>query len=62
VIASCYVSYRTSYDTRTDAVRDFRELRQRELRRIPLPRTPVNKGKKEKKGRDIVAQILASSK
>ena len=27
-----------------------------------LPRTPVNKGKKEKKGRDIVAQILASSK
>ena len=33
-----------------------------ELPRIPLPRTPVNKGKKEKKGRDLVAQILASSK
>jgi hypothetical protein len=33
-----------------------------ELPRIPIPRTPVNKGKKEKKGRDIVAQILASSK
>jgi hypothetical protein len=32
------------------------------LPRIPLPRTWVNKGKKEKKGRDIVAQILASSK
>jgi hypothetical protein len=34
-----------------------------ELPRIPIPRTSVNKGmKKEKKGRDIVAQILASSK
>ena len=33
-----------------------------ELPRISIPRTPVNKGKKEKKGRDIVAQILASSK
>ena len=33
-----------------------------ELRRIPIPRTSVNKGKKENKGRDIVAQILASSK
>jgi hypothetical protein len=33
-----------------------------ELPRIPIPRTPVNKGMKEKKGRDIVAQILASSK
>jgi hypothetical protein len=32
------------------------------LPRIHIPRTPVNKGKKEKKGRDIVAQILASSK
>jgi len=32
-----------------------------ELPRITIPRTPVNKGKKEKKGRDIVAQILASS-
>jgi hypothetical protein len=33
-----------------------------ELPRIFLLRTRVNKGKKEKKGRDIVAQILASSK
>src|SRR5918999_1054843 len=33
-----------------------------ELPRILIPRTSVNKGKKEKKGRDIVAQILASSK
>jgi hypothetical protein len=33
-----------------------------ELPRILIPRTPVNKDKKEKKGRDIVAQILASSK
>jgi hypothetical protein len=33
-----------------------------ELPRIPIPRTRVNKGKKEKKGRDIVAHILASSK
>src|SRR5688572_2177630 len=32
-----------------------------ELPRILFPRTPVNKGKKEKKGRDIVAQILPSS-
>jgi hypothetical protein len=33
-----------------------------ELPRTLIPRTPVNKGKKEKKERDIVAQILASSK
>ena len=34
-----------------------------ELPRIPIPRTSLNKGmKKEKKGRDIVAQILPSSK
>jgi hypothetical protein len=33
-----------------------------ELPRKSIPRNPVNKGKKEKKGRDIVAQILASSK
>jgi hypothetical protein len=33
------------------------------LRRISIPRTPVNKGKaKDKKGPGIVTQILASSK
>ena len=41
---------------------NFRVRRYGEVRRRPIPRTPVNKGKKEKKGRDIVAQILASSK
>jgi len=41
---------------------NFRESPKGEVRRIPIPRTPVNKGKKEKKGRDIVAHILASSK
>src|SRR5215208_3679983 len=41
----------------------FRELHQCEVRRILISRTRVNKGmKKEKKGRDIVAHILASSK
>jgi hypothetical protein len=33
------------------ATKNFSERRQRELRRIPLPRTPVNKGKK--KGRSL---------
>jgi hypothetical protein len=32
------------------------------LRGILLPRTPVNKGEKDKKGAGIVTQILASSK
>ncbi len=41
---------------------NFVEPREAEVRRIHIPRTPVNKGKKEKKGRDIVAQVLASSK
>jgi hypothetical protein len=42
---------------------NFRECPKGEVRRIPIPRTPVNKGKKkEKKGRDIVAHILPSSK
>jgi hypothetical protein len=31
LLASCFVSYRTSYDTRTEAVRDFRELRTPEV-------------------------------
>src|SRR5215208_1161972 len=44
VIASYFVSYQTSYDTRTEAVTNFRELRLDELRRISLPRTRVNKG------------------
>jgi hypothetical protein len=30
---------------------DFLELRQREVRRTPHPRTPVNKAKKKRKGR-----------
>jgi hypothetical protein len=34
----------------------------RELRRIHLPRTQVNKGKKDKKGRGMITQMLASSK
>jgi hypothetical protein len=29
---------------------------------MPIPRTPVNKGAKDKKGPGIVTQILASSK
>jgi len=41
---------------------NFRERWKGEVRRISIPRTPVNKGMKEEKGRDIVAQILASSK
>jgi hypothetical protein len=40
----------------------FRELRYGEVRRISLPRTRVNKGKKDKKGRGMITQILASSK
>ena len=47
------------------ATKNFSERRQDEVRRITLPRTPVNKGnkgKKDKKGRGIVTQILASSK
>jgi hypothetical protein len=56
VIASCFVSYLTSYDTRTEAVRDFRELRTREVRRMPLPRTRVNKGRE--KGRGMEALTL----
>ena len=39
-------SYRTSYDTRTEAVRDFRELRTREVPRIYLPGSWVNSGRK----------------
>jgi hypothetical protein len=53
VIASCLVSYRTSYDTRTEAVRDFRELRLSEVRRITFPRTRVNESGKV---RDYVAK------
>jgi hypothetical protein len=41
---------------------NFRECPKGEVRRIRIPRTSVNKGMKEKKGRDIVAQILPSSK
>ena len=42
---------------------NFAESPECELRRILISRTRVNKGmKKEKKGRDIVAHILASSK
>jgi len=41
---------------------DFRELRYGEVRRIPLPSTPLNKGKKEKKGKGLVALVPAHSK
>jgi hypothetical protein len=34
---------------------NFSELRQHEVRRIPLPRTPVNKGKKKGRGMEAVA-------
>ena len=40
----------------------FRECPKGEVRRITIPRTPVNKGAKDKKGPGIVTQILASSK
>jgi hypothetical protein len=44
--SSCYYRWATN----------FLERGRAELRRIPIPRTSVNKGmKKEKKGRDIVA-------
>ena len=42
LLASYFVSYRTSYDTKTEAVRDFRALRQGEVRRTLLARTRVN--------------------
>src|SRR5215212_1197814 len=57
--------YEAEYPRRTSEnslKANFRECPKGEVRRIPIPRTPVNKGKKEKKGRDIVAHILASSK
>jgi hypothetical protein len=41
---------------------NFAEFYKGEVRRIPIPRTPVNKVMKEKKGRDILAHILPSSK
>jgi hypothetical protein len=38
VIASYFARYRTSYDTRTEAVTNLGELRQDVVRRILLPR------------------------
>jgi hypothetical protein len=38
-----FVSYRTSYDTRTEAVTNFREWRLDDLRRMYLLRTRVNR-------------------
>jgi hypothetical protein len=40
----------------------FRERRKGEVRRISIPRTPVNKGAKDKKGPGMITQILASPK
>jgi len=41
---------------------NFLERRKGEVRRIPIPRTPVDKGKKDWKRRGIVALTPASSK
>jgi hypothetical protein len=47
-----YFSARDAHRCWTGAMRaNFREFAEGEVRRIPLPRTSVNKGKKKRKGR-----------
>ena len=53
--------YKDNLLHRSRAMRNFEELRQYEVRRIPLPRTLVNKGKAEGRSQDGWPEFIAYS-